>query len=222
MLSITPKIRSSEARTKRASHARAKRGKEKRQTLELAPWPLVLPPRSFTTTLAPREARNSAYARPRPAPAPVTTATWPSNRSSDMLAGSGSKKADNGYAMHSCLEIEYDCVNVKDGAINTSCTMQSVQDAQCNTSKIKQWQYRPNKDRQSAIQQLQQKRSPWKLRRALCRPGSRLGYCRCRYSNIPDAVLPLTRLDLFRGVTEKIRIVICVGWGLSSPLRRRG
>lgn len=49
----------------------------KRTVLALpSPWPE--PPRSLTTTLAPREARNIAYAFPRPPPAPVTTATCPS------------------------------------------------------------------------------------------------------------------------------------------------
>jgi hypothetical protein len=36
---------------------------------------------SLTTTLAPRAASRSAYARPSPRAAPVTTATRPSNRS---------------------------------------------------------------------------------------------------------------------------------------------
>lgn len=51
------------------------------------PSPLVVPPRSFTTTLAPREASSKAYSRPRPAPAPVTTATRPSKRSCSELVG---------------------------------------------------------------------------------------------------------------------------------------
>src|SRR3954453_20444397 len=42
------------------------------------PSPLTDPPRSLTTTLAPRRARSSAYVRPRPPPAPVTIATRPS------------------------------------------------------------------------------------------------------------------------------------------------
>ena len=39
------------------------------------PDPLTEPPKSFTTTLAPREPKNNAYYRPKPAPAPVTTTT---------------------------------------------------------------------------------------------------------------------------------------------------
>src|SRR4051812_7910537 len=44
----------------------------------LWPVPSRLAPRSLTTTLAPRRASSSAYARPRPPPAPVTMATRPS------------------------------------------------------------------------------------------------------------------------------------------------
>ena len=44
------------------------------------PAPFTLPPRSFTTTAAPRLASSKAWARPRPPPAPVITATRPSNR----------------------------------------------------------------------------------------------------------------------------------------------
>src|SRR5258707_4057286 len=43
------------------------------------PVPSRAPPKSLTTTLAPRAASPSACARPRPLPAPVTTATRPSN-----------------------------------------------------------------------------------------------------------------------------------------------
>src|ERR1700722_9196503 len=50
-----------------------------------APVPSTSMPRSFTTTLAPREARSWAWARPIPRPAPVTTATLPSNLSSPMV-----------------------------------------------------------------------------------------------------------------------------------------
>src|SRR3990172_10639186 len=49
-----------------------------------APVPSRAPPRSFTTTFAPREARSRAWARPRPPPAPVTMATRPSNLTSLM------------------------------------------------------------------------------------------------------------------------------------------
>src|SRR5215208_2113199 len=48
------------------------------------PVPSVAPPRSLTTTLAPREASSSACSRPRPPPAPVTMATLPSKRMSPM------------------------------------------------------------------------------------------------------------------------------------------
>src|ERR1700750_982328 len=43
------------------------------------PVPSRAPPKSLTTTFAPRLARPSACARPRPFPAPVTMATRPSN-----------------------------------------------------------------------------------------------------------------------------------------------
>src|SRR5450631_2776348 len=43
------------------------------------PVPSRAPPKSLTTTLAPRLASPSACARPRPLPAPVTMATRPSN-----------------------------------------------------------------------------------------------------------------------------------------------
>ncbi len=42
---------------------------------ELPPVPSSAPPRSLTTTLAPRRANSSAWARPSPPPAPVTMAT---------------------------------------------------------------------------------------------------------------------------------------------------
>ncbi len=42
------------------------------------PSPCMVPPRSLTTTAAPRRANSRAYSRPSPRPAPVTIATWPS------------------------------------------------------------------------------------------------------------------------------------------------
>jgi len=42
------------------------------------PCPETWEPRSFTTTFAPRLAKNNAYYLPSPPPAPVTTATLPS------------------------------------------------------------------------------------------------------------------------------------------------
>src|SRR3954453_10260323 len=48
----------------------------------LAPVPSTAPPRSFTTTNAPRAASRRACWRPSPPPAPVTIATLPSNPSS--------------------------------------------------------------------------------------------------------------------------------------------
>ena len=57
---------------------------------------LMPTPRSLTSTCAPRAANRSAYSRPRLRPAPVTTTTFPSNRSSSrhrhpfpLLAPSG-------------------------------------------------------------------------------------------------------------------------------------
>src|SRR5512136_1050633 len=44
-----------------------------------APEPSVAPPRSFTTTLAPCEAKARASPRPMPRPAPVTIATLPAS-----------------------------------------------------------------------------------------------------------------------------------------------
>ena len=44
------------------------------------PLPSSVPPRSLTTTAAPRAASARACSRPRPPPAPVTIATRPSNR----------------------------------------------------------------------------------------------------------------------------------------------
>src|SRR5262245_5650341 len=46
-------------------------------TPESAPLPDMLPPRSLTTTAAPRRARSRANSRPRPRPAPVTITTCP-------------------------------------------------------------------------------------------------------------------------------------------------
>ena len=46
--------------------------------ISLAPAPCTLPPRSLTTTFAPRSANANAWQRPRPPPAPVTMATLPS------------------------------------------------------------------------------------------------------------------------------------------------
>jgi hypothetical protein len=46
------------------------------------PVPSTPPPRSLTTTCAPRDASSNAYSRPSPWPAPVTIATRPSKRSS--------------------------------------------------------------------------------------------------------------------------------------------
>ena len=56
-------------------------GSDKRAADDDLPSPVNDPPRSLTTTLAPREARRRAWLRPRPPPAPVTMATFPSNRS---------------------------------------------------------------------------------------------------------------------------------------------
>ena len=47
--------------------------------------PLNEPPRSFTTTLAPRAPKNAAYAFPNPPLAPVTMTVCPSNLNSDIL-----------------------------------------------------------------------------------------------------------------------------------------
>ena len=52
------------------------------QTFVPAPSPLKEPPKSFTTTLAPLDAKKRAYDFPRPPPAPVTTTVWLSKRSS--------------------------------------------------------------------------------------------------------------------------------------------
>src|SRR5438309_3995447 len=43
------------------------------------------PPRSLTTTRAPRRASSSAWQRPSPRPAPVTIATSPSNLSGALV-----------------------------------------------------------------------------------------------------------------------------------------
>src|SRR5580693_3287012 len=48
----------------------------------LCPPPCMEPPRSLTTTRAPRLPRRRAWERPRPPPAPVTIATRPSKRRS--------------------------------------------------------------------------------------------------------------------------------------------
>src|SRR5215213_3759948 len=48
------------------------------------PEPSTAPPRSFTTTRAPRDASDRACSRPRPPPAPVMIATLPSNARSAM------------------------------------------------------------------------------------------------------------------------------------------
>src|SRR4051794_3095075 len=48
------------------------------------PVPSTAPPRSLTTTSAPRWARSSACSRPRPPPAPVMMTTLPSNPRSAM------------------------------------------------------------------------------------------------------------------------------------------
>src|SRR5690242_2988337 len=50
------------------------------------PVPSTAPPRSLTTTCAPRRASSSAWLRPSPPPAPVTTATRPSKLSGSMAA----------------------------------------------------------------------------------------------------------------------------------------
>lgn len=62
------------------------------------PSPLNEPPRSLTTTFAPLEPKNVAYAFPKPPPAPVMTTVWPSNRNSDIAKCSYSKRSKNGYA----------------------------------------------------------------------------------------------------------------------------
>src|SRR5215213_9253864 len=51
-----------------------------------APVPSLAPPRSLTTTLAPREASSRACSRPRPPPAPVTIATLSSKRMSPITS----------------------------------------------------------------------------------------------------------------------------------------
>ena len=55
------------------------------ETFDDLPSPLNEPPRSLTTTLAPRDAKKVAYAFPRPPPAPVTTTVWPSKRRVELL-----------------------------------------------------------------------------------------------------------------------------------------
>jgi hypothetical protein len=58
---------------------------DRRHTFVELPSPLNDPPRSLTTTLAPREPKNRQYVLPRPAPPPVTTTTCPSNRSCSAI-----------------------------------------------------------------------------------------------------------------------------------------
>src|SRR5581483_11924925 len=53
-----------------------------------APVPSTAPPRSLTTTWAPRDASRRACSRPSPPPAPVMTATLPSKPTSDMQSSS--------------------------------------------------------------------------------------------------------------------------------------
>jgi hypothetical protein len=49
------------------------------------PAPFNDPPTSLTTTLAPLDAKNRAYAFPSAPPAPVTTTVWLSKWSSSLL-----------------------------------------------------------------------------------------------------------------------------------------
>ena len=58
------------------------------------PSPWTEPPKSFTTTLAPRSANASAWLLPKPLPAPVTMATLPSKSlmSSTLLTSSTAKR----------------------------------------------------------------------------------------------------------------------------------
>src|SRR5204863_10035562 len=55
------------------------------ETFDDLPSPMNEPPRSLTTTLAPRDAKKVAYAFPRPPPAPVTTTVRPSKRRVEPL-----------------------------------------------------------------------------------------------------------------------------------------
>src|SRR5438309_4383805 len=65
------------------------------------PSPSIEPPRSLTTTLAPRSPSSSAYARPMPRPAPVTTATRPSKlRDSGSDGGLEAEEVAEGAAEH--------------------------------------------------------------------------------------------------------------------------
>src|ERR1700678_991891 len=71
------------------------------------PEPSTEPPRSLTTTFAPRLANSRAWARPRPPPAPVTITTLPSKRmvmglySCDLEIGSPSDgRAAGGRSSH--------------------------------------------------------------------------------------------------------------------------
>src|SRR4051812_42295181 len=58
------------------------------------PLPSRAPPKSLTTTFAPRLARPSACARPRPLPAPVTIATRPSNLIVMIASSQSSSEVD--------------------------------------------------------------------------------------------------------------------------------
>jgi hypothetical protein len=75
------------------------------RTLVEVPSPLNEPPRSLTTTLAPRAAKNSAYALPSPPPAPVTTTVWPSKRSSDGAIAQSMRFKRMQKAGRECWEI---------------------------------------------------------------------------------------------------------------------
>src|SRR6185312_4586344 len=50
-------------------------GHRRAAAAELPPVPSTAPPRSFTTTFAPRLANSRAWQRPNPPPAPVTMTT---------------------------------------------------------------------------------------------------------------------------------------------------
>ena len=79
------------SRARRSARRRTRRARHRRRS------PAIEPPRSLTTTLAPRSASSMAWARPMPRPAPVTTATRPSN-----VSGSGavSENPGEGPAEH--------------------------------------------------------------------------------------------------------------------------
>src|SRR5215218_3430257 len=59
----------------------------------------VLASRSFTTTWAPSDAKRTAAALPIPLPAPVTTATRPVKRGSDIVA-TETREADRSSNRH--------------------------------------------------------------------------------------------------------------------------